>query len=31
MNEKQRLINEIEQVPDFIVKEVLYFLLLSKN
>ena len=31
MNEKQRLIEEIEQAPDFLVKEVLDFLLSSKN
>ena len=31
MNEKQRLIKEIEQAPDFLVKEVLDFLLLNKN
>ena len=31
MNDKQRLIEEIEQAPDFLVKEVLYFLLSSKN
>jgi hypothetical protein len=31
MNEKQRLIEEIEQAPDFLVKEVLEFLLLTKN
>ena len=31
MNDKQRLIKEIEQAPDFLVKEVLDFLLLNKN
>jgi vacuolar-type H+-ATPase subunit F/Vma7 len=31
MNEKQRLIEEIEQAPDFLVKEVLDFLLLTKD
>lgn len=31
MNEKQRLIKEIEQAPDFLVKEVLNFLLSTKN
>ncbi len=31
MNEKQRLIEEIEQAPDFLVKEVLDFLLSTKN
>ena len=31
MNEKQRLIKEIEQAPDFLIKEVLDFLLLTKN
>jgi hypothetical protein len=31
MNEKQRLIEEIEQAPDFLVKEILDFLLLTKN
>ncbi len=31
MNEKQRLIKEIEQAPDFLVKEVLDFLLLTKK
>ena len=31
MNEKQRLIKEIEQAPDFLVKEVLDFLLSTKN
>ena len=31
MNEKQRLIEEIEQAPDFLIKEVLDFLLSSKN
>lgn len=31
MNEKQRLIEEIEQAPDFLIKEVLDFLLLTKN
>lgn len=31
MDEKQRLIREIELAPDFLVKEVLDFLLLTKN
>lgn len=31
MNDKQRLIKEIEQAPDFLVREVLDFLLSSKN
>ena len=31
MNDKQRLIEEIEQAPDFLVKEVLEFLLSFKN
>ena len=31
MNDKQRLIKEIEQAPDFLVKEVLDFLLFTKN
>lgn len=31
MNEKQRLIEEIEQAPDFLVKEVLDFLLFTKS
>jgi hypothetical protein len=31
VNDKQRLIKEIEQAPDFLVKEVLDFLLSSKN
>ena len=31
MNEKQRLIKEIEQAPDFLVREVLNFLLSTKN
>ena len=31
MEEKQWLIQEIEQAPDFLVKEVLDFLLLAKN
>ena len=31
MNEKQRLIKKIEKAPHFLVKEVLDFLLLTKN
>lgn len=31
MNKKEQLIKEIEQAPDFIVKEVLDFLLFIKN
>lgn len=31
MNEKEQLIREIEQAPDFLVKEVLDFLLFTKN
>ncbi len=31
MNNKQRLIKEIEQAPDLLVKEVLDFLLFTKN
>ena len=31
MNEKEQLIKEIEQAPDFLVKEVLNFLLFTKN
>ncbi len=31
MNEKQRLIREIEEAPDVLVREVLDFLLLTKN
>ena len=31
MNEKEQLIKEIEQAPDFLVKEVLDFLLFTKN
>ena len=31
MNDKQRLIQEIEQALDFLIKEVLDFLLLTKN
>ena len=31
MNDKQRLIEEIEQAPDFLISEVLDFLLSTKN
>ena len=31
MNEKEQLIREIEQAPDFLVKEVLDFLLFTKS
>ena len=31
MNEKQRLIEEIEQAPDFLITEVLNFLLFTKS
>jgi hypothetical protein len=31
MNEKEQLIKEIEQAPDFLVKEVLDFLLFTKS
>ena len=31
MNDKQRLIKEIEQAPDFLIAEVLDFLLSTKN
>ena len=31
MNDKQRLIEEIEQAPDFLIAEVLNFLLFTKN
>ena len=31
MNEKEQLIREIEQAPDVLVKEVLNFLLFTKN
>jgi hypothetical protein len=31
MNEKEQLIKEIEQAPDFLVKEVLDFLLFIKS
>ena len=31
MNEKEQLIKEIKQAPDFLVKEVLNFLLFTKN
>ncbi len=31
MNEKEQLIKEIEQAPDFLVKEVLNFLLFTKS
>ncbi len=31
MNEKEQLIKEIEQAPDLLVKEVLNFLLFTKN
>ena len=31
MNEKQRLIEEIEQAPDFLITEVLNFLLFTKK
>ena len=31
MNDKEQLIKEIEQAPDFLVKEVLNFLLFTKS
>ena len=31
MNEKEQLLKEIEQAPDYLVKEVLNFLLFTKN
>jgi hypothetical protein len=31
MKEKEQLLKEIEQAPDYLIKEVLNFLLLTKN
>jgi hypothetical protein len=31
MSEKEKLLNEIEQAPDYLIEEVLNFLLLTKN
>jgi hypothetical protein len=31
MNEKEQLLKEIEQAPDYLIEEVLNFLLLTKN
>ncbi len=31
MKEKKQLLKEIEQAPDYLIKEVLNFLLLTKN